>query len=116
MVNYVFLYYINDKTLSFATDIIKKTGEIKFIALSEHDRYVKLDSYAMLTRSIKVRGYMAYNRDDFKAAFKIVVEKGKDLNLNELIAAKFPLEKTKEAFDFKVKEHVDEVLSKLKTL
>ena len=109
LVDYVFLYYISDETLSFATDIIKKTGEIKFIALSEHHRYVKLDSYAMLTRSITMRGYMAYPRKDFEAALKLVIEKGVELNLKELVSAKFPLEKTKEAFDFKAKEHVAKV-------
>jgi len=36
--------------------------------------------------------------------------KYKELNLKELISAKFPFEKAKDAFDYKKKEHVAKVI------
>lgn len=109
MVDYVFLYFTSNETLNFATDIIKKTGEIKFIGMS-YDNFVKIDAMAMLIKSIKLIGYMAYPMSDFKAAVKLIIKNEKELNLKELISAKFPLDKAKEAFEFKEKKHVAKVV------
>ena len=109
MVDCIMLYFVSDDTLAFATELIKKRGEIKFIGMS-YDNLVKVDSLAMLIKSIKVNGYMAYPMSDFREAVNIIINNTDKLNLKELISAKFPLEKTKEAFDFKHKEHVAKVI------
>lgn len=109
MVDCIMLYFISDDTLAFATELIKKRGEIKFIGLSS-DNFVKIDSMAMLIKSIRLIGHMAYPMADFREAINTIIDNPGSLNLKELISGKFPLEKTKEAFDFKQKEHVAKVI------
>lgn len=109
LIDYVLLYFTSNDTLAFATELIKKRGEIKFIGMS-YDNFVKIDAMAMLIKSIKLIGYMAYPMSDFKAAVNIIVKNVDKLNLKELISAKFPLDKTKEAFEFKQKKHVAKVI------
>jgi len=109
MVDCVLLYFVSDDTLAFATDLIRKKGEIKFIGLSGNN-FVKIDSLAMLVKSIRLHGYMAYPTSDFKEAVDVIVKNLDKLNLKELVSAKFPLEKAKEAFDFKQRENVAKVI------
>lgn len=107
VVDYVLLYYVDNKTVGAAVDLVKKCGEIKIIGLG-YDGIFCIDNAAMLVKSIKLFGYMAYSMSDFKNTVDLVIEE--KIEIKDLIPGKFPLEKTKEAFEYKKREHVAKVI------
>ena len=105
-VDYVLNYHLSNDTMDFAIAVIKKYGEIKNMSTS--DEKIETDINATIIKEIKMIGHMAYTMEEFKEAVDIIV--GKKINVKDVISAKFPLEKTKEAFDYKIKENVAKVI------
>ena len=106
-VDHVLLYYVDDDTLAFAVDVVKKLGEIRLIGLSSQDTAV-IDPLALNLKSISLVGYNAYPMTDFREAVDLIVRE--DLNLGELISARYPLERTQDAFEHKKNGHVAKVI------
>ncbi len=109
-IDYALLYYVSDDTISFAMNIIKKLGEIKFIGLTG-DKSIQIDYPGLLMNSIRISGCWCYSMEDFRNTIKLMVDK--KLEVKDLIAARFPLEKIKEAFDFKHNSRVPKVIIKM---
>ena len=105
-VDYVLNYHLSNDTMDFAIEVVKKYGEIKNMSTS--DTKIETDINATIIKEIKMVGHMAYTMEEFKEAVNIIVDK--EIDVKDIISAKFPLEKTKEAFDYKAKENVAKVI------
>ena len=68
------------------------------------------DILRILRKSIRLIGCAAYSMEDFIKTVDLVIKREKELNLKELISAKFPLEKAKDAFDIKKNKHIAKVI------
>ena len=105
----ILLYFTSDDTVAFAIDNVKKCGEIRIVGVPVKN-IAQTDILRILRKSIRLIGYAAYPMEDFIETVNLVIKRGKELNLKELISAKFPLEKAKDAFDIKKNRHIAKVI------
>ena len=108
-VDYAVLYFIDDNTIAFAVDIIKKCGEIRIVGVPVKS-ITQTNILLIVRKSLRLNGHAAYSLEDFLKTVNLVIRRGKKLNLKELISARFPLEKAKEAFDTKKRNDVAKVI------
>ena len=76
--------------------------------MSTSDKKIETDINSIILKELRMVGHMAYTREEFKEVVKKVEDK--KIEIKDLISKRFPLEKTKQAFDYKAKEHVAKVL------
>lgn len=105
-VDVIFDNVCSEDTLSFAIKTIKKGGEIYMVGIM-HKNF-ELDIRNILYKEIILKTSFAYTSLNFKKAIYYVVNK--KLNTKILISRIFPLNKAKEAFEYKLKNPSGKVI------
>ena len=98
MVDYGILYFVDSSTISFAIKILKKCGNLIIVGVPVNN-IAKIDILLVIRKSLKLTGLSAFPRKDFLEALELIIKKEKELNLDELISAEFPIHKAKDAFN-----------------
>ena len=67
-VDYVLVYHLDNDTMGFALDIVKKYGEIKHMSTS--DKKIETDINSIILKELRMVGHMAYTMEEFKEVVK----------------------------------------------
>lgn len=86
------------KTLFFATEKVKKNGEIVLVGIPPANFEVNVLS--ILFRELSVLSSTLYSDKEFGEARDLVVQK--KINVTDLLSRTFPLTQAQTAFDYKI--------------
>ena len=105
-VDVVVITYINQENLDLSLEIVKKGGTI--IEMSTTTEKYELDFKKIFFKALNLKGSICYSKSEFKEAANLI-EKG--IITKEIIVTDiFTLNKTKEAFEYKVNNFALKVL------
>jgi len=98
-IDIIFDNVCSEDTLSFAIKMVRKGGEIRMIGIMRKN--FELDIRNILYKEIIIKPSFAYTSLNFKKAIDYVLSD--KINTKILISKIFPLNKAKEAFEYKLK-------------
>lgn len=104
-VDAVVITYLSQENLDFALEIVRKHGTIINMASPQK---LTLDFTPMLFKAINLQGKISYNFDMFKKAAELV--QNGTISYKKLVSRMFPLNETKEAYEYKLKNPVLKVI------
>jgi len=106
-VDYVLVYHTSFETVDFAFDIIKKLGEIRIIGLCAEE-FLKINFCKFQMKYITLKGCWCYSMKEFRETVELITSN--KLQLKDLISARYPLDKIKDAFEFKLNNAIAKVI------
>ena len=95
-----------DETMKFASDIVRKGGKIVLIGVPK--KPLRINAVDLLLKEIDLKGSYLYSLKDFKKAGEYIIKNL--IDLESLNIKTFPLDKAKEAYEYKVNNPAEKVL------
>jgi threonine dehydrogenase-like Zn-dependent dehydrogenase len=99
--------HVDQELWDWVVSVVGKCSTIAFIDILEKP-IIKVDFRKLWSKIITLKGLDSLNFKDFEAAAELL-EKGV-INPEKVVSKLFPMEKIKEAYDYKVKENALKVI------
>ena len=101
-VDYIGITHIDQQIIDWSMEVLRRCGTIAFIDIVENPFYT-VDFRKMWSKIVTLKGLDSLYFKDFEETAKII-EKG-IIDLDKVISKVFPMEKIKEAYEYKIKNN-----------
>jgi L-iditol 2-dehydrogenase len=106
-IDFIGLTHLDQQLLDWSLKVIRKCGTIVFIDILEMP-FLKVDFRKMWNKIITLKGHDSCDFKDFEEAAELI-KKG-IINPKDVVSKIFPLNKIKEAYDYKINENALKVI------
>ena len=106
LVDIIVLNYIDQDVMDWTMDMIRPLGTIIEIAICQEP--ISISTWDLFQKHITLKGSTSYHYEEFIEAARMI--ESETIHYKEIVSKMFPMEKAKEAYEYKIKENALKVI------